>query len=645
MKRICIYLTYDKQKIIDQYIGYMLKELRSCVDYLVVVCNNKEIIFGSDILEENADQIFYRENIGFDAGGFKDALCYFLGWEKVRQYEELVLVNDSMFGPFRAMQDIFSEMDRKTADFWGLARHGENRTSSLGHVYEHIQSFFIVIRTKMLHSKQFEEFWSQLPYFTVFSDVIKHYEIAFTKFFSDLGYSYIALADTAVNDSDNGLYNYPQYRYIPFEMIKKRNFPFLKKRPLTGITHHAQTQENFRRAIDYIDWETNYDVNLIWDNIIRCSNIADLQRIFHLQYIISSDRRQGVLSKVIIVVSVSHKESAEYVLEYIQEIGQNEVFLITAQSEEYLEVYKNLGLKCIVLEAREFSGLLDMLSGYDFVCILHDMDLTSDDRPGYVGKSYFFTVWENLLKDKEYILGILDCFSKESRLGLLMPPQPNFGDYFGEYGRGWNGKLETVMKVIKKLNLNCQVSELSPPFRITDNVWIRGCILKKIATMDKADFETLPYIWGYLAQDLKYYSGIVESAEYASINEVNLQFYLQDATYQIRKYGNDFSNFKEMKNNTRIEALQAFCIKYPKVFVYGAGDMANRYSAFIPNIEAYVVSDGKEKADKLYGISIKFLSEIQVPDNWGMVVCVDDKNQLQVMPMLKKYGIKNCFYI
>ena len=113
MKRICIYLTYDKQKIIDQYIGYMLKELRSCVDYLVVVCNNKEIIFGSDILEENADQIFYRENIGFDAGGFKDALCYFLGWEKVRQYEELVLVNDSMFGPFRAMQDIFSRHSHK----------------------------------------------------------------------------------------------------------------------------------------------------------------------------------------------------------------------------------------------------------------------------------------------------------------------------------------------------------------------------------------------------------------------------------------------------------------------------------------------------------------------------------------------------
>ena len=93
MKRICIYLTYDKEGIIDKYIGYMLKELKTCVTNLVVVCNEIEVAKGKDILEEYADAIFYRENIGFDAGGFKDALCGFLGWKKVFQYDELVLVN------------------------------------------------------------------------------------------------------------------------------------------------------------------------------------------------------------------------------------------------------------------------------------------------------------------------------------------------------------------------------------------------------------------------------------------------------------------------------------------------------------------------------------------------------------------------
>ena len=64
MKRLCIYLAYDKQSIIDKYIGYMLKEIKTCVNRLVVVCNQMEVVRGLDILECYADEIFYRENIG-----------------------------------------------------------------------------------------------------------------------------------------------------------------------------------------------------------------------------------------------------------------------------------------------------------------------------------------------------------------------------------------------------------------------------------------------------------------------------------------------------------------------------------------------------------------------------------------------------
>lgn len=645
MKRICIYLTYDKEKKVDKYIGYMLKELRTCTDYLAVVCNYEEIFCGAEILEENADVVFYRENKGFDAGGFKDALCRFLGWDEIEQYDQLILVNDSMFGPFRPMKDIFSEMDRRPADFWGLAKHGENRTSSLGYIAEHIQSFFIVIRFKMLHSIQFREFWNQLPYFTSFSETIKKYEILFTKYFSELGFTYDSLAETQVNDSENGIYNYAQYGYIPYEMIKKRNFPFLKRQPLRGITQYYQTQESFRRAIDYIDKQTDYDVNLIWDNIIRTFNISDLQRSLHLQYIISPEQREGTLEKTAIIIFVSHQESLESILEYIAATEYNEIFYIVSKQEEYLENYRKQGLKCINLEAVKFSQLAAFLSGYSFVCFLHDTDLTTDNRPGYIGKSYFFHIWDNLLKNRNHVLGIIDYFFQEPRLGLLMPPQPNFGDYFGEYGKGWNGKWDSVSKLVKRLRIHCQISRQSAPFRVTDNLWIRGCILKRIAGFNEMEIELLPYLWGYLAQDAGYYSGIVESLEYTSMNEVNLQHYLQETASQIRRYGNNFRNFREMKENMLVHALQEFCRQYEKIFVYGAGDMARRYSAFIPNIETYVVSDGMEKEEELYGIPIRFLSHIQVSDCCGMVLCLDDKNQAEVMPLLEKQGIKKYFCI
>lgn len=114
MKRLGIYLVYDNENIINPYIEYMLKELKTCLSHPVVVCNMGKVDHGKEILEQYGDEIFFRDNIGFDAGGFKDALCSFLGWEKVLQYEELVLVNDSMYGPFCPHERDFRSNGKKT---------------------------------------------------------------------------------------------------------------------------------------------------------------------------------------------------------------------------------------------------------------------------------------------------------------------------------------------------------------------------------------------------------------------------------------------------------------------------------------------------------------------------------------------------
>ncbi len=47
MERICIYVTYDPEGIVDGYISYILKELKTCIECLIVVSNNGEIVCGS----------------------------------------------------------------------------------------------------------------------------------------------------------------------------------------------------------------------------------------------------------------------------------------------------------------------------------------------------------------------------------------------------------------------------------------------------------------------------------------------------------------------------------------------------------------------------------------------------------------------
>ncbi|GFI46431.1 hypothetical protein IMSAGC019_01745 [Lachnospiraceae bacterium] len=645
MKRICIYVTYDKYNVVDHYIGYMLGELRTCCEYLAVVCNNDvKLINGSDILKQYADDIFYRENRGFDVGGFKDALCSILDKRKILGYDELVLVNDSMFGPFRPMKEIFKEMEERKADFWGAAIHGEGESDFLGKITEHVQTYFMVIRSDLLHCNQFWEYWEKMPYCKTFKDAIRQHEMRFTSYFSKLGYCYSALADTQINDS---VHNFTQYVYLSYELIKKRYFPFLKRQQIAYNTLKKQTQENLRLAIDYIDKETDYNVNLIWDNLIRTFNIADLQRSFHLQYIIPSHIHctLGVAgeNRIAVIIFIAYRTSAEYVLEYLQRLPNQVVICIASEYDEYLKGYRQKGFMCRKIHWKQRMELLIEFCDMDYLCVLHDADMTSDLQPSYIGKSYFYNIWENMIKNEKHVAGIIEQFVSESRLGFLTPPQANFAGYFGDYGREWDENFIPVKRIAERLHLTCQMSEEIPPFQIADNFWIRGHILEKVKDFQKRDFPYLPYLWSFFAQDAGYYSGIVESAEYASMNEVNMQYYLNQIAYQIRMQFGDFKLFSDMKNNITLKALQSFCINYSKLYIYGAGEMAQKYKNYVPGLIAYVISDNQKKVDNIEGIPVIYLSQMKRSEDCGVVLCLNKRNQQQVIPLLKKYGVYNYF--
>ena len=638
MKRLCIYLTYDKEKIIDKYIGYMLNELKTCAAQLVVVCNMREVVRGKRSLENYADEIFYRENSGFDAGGFKDALCNYLGWDKVYEYDELILVNDSIFGPFKPMKCIFAEMDNYKVDFWGLAAHGECGEE----IPKHIQTYFIVVRTKMLHDISFKMYWENMPFYTTFSEVVYQHEVKFTSYFERMGYVFEVLADTKINDSKIApLNNYMQYAFISYELIKKRNFPFLKKQQLAYNILSLQTQENLYQAIHYVDKYTDYDVELIWENIIRTLNMADLQRSLHLQYIISSGEKEPTgKHSIIIVICAEHKEAAAYVMDYVESLGQESGLFIQIISEnsEIIEFYKTHAQVENRLTFKEHLNIFE-LSQYDLVCVLHDADLTSDVRPSYNGKSYFYCIWENLFRDKNHILGIVEKFEQENRLGFLAPPEPNFADYFGQLGNGWGDRYEKIKGVSERLQLQCPISEETPPFCITEDFWIRGSILQCLEKISPEEISCLPYLWSYFAQHMGYYSGIVESTDYASMNEVNMQYYLNEIADQVKRKIGSFKDFDEMGVKIASIALNLFCENHPRLLIYGAGYYAKIYKSFLLKAEACIVSDGQKRAEFFEGIPIRYLKEIRNPEECGVVVCVNKKNQKQVIPFLRQYGI------
>ena len=50
-------------------------------------------------------------------------------------------------------------------------------------IYTCIQSYFLVIRKKMLHSNEFYSYWESMPYYDEFMEVVNKFEKKFAYFF------------------------------------------------------------------------------------------------------------------------------------------------------------------------------------------------------------------------------------------------------------------------------------------------------------------------------------------------------------------------------------------------------------------------------------------------------------------------------
>ena len=118
MKRAGIYFFYDKDGIVDSYVPYFINGLHEVVDYIVVVVNGKLNAEGRKVLSECADDLFVRENVGFDAWAYKDAIEY-IGWDQLLAFDELVLANFTIFGPVFPFGEVFDRMDKIECDFGG----------------------------------------------------------------------------------------------------------------------------------------------------------------------------------------------------------------------------------------------------------------------------------------------------------------------------------------------------------------------------------------------------------------------------------------------------------------------------------------------------------------------------------------------
>ena len=145
MKRLLIFSFYDKDGIVDQYILFLLRGLKQVVNELIVVINGMLKDEEEKKIVTLTNHILKRKNVGYDAGAYADVILNFLGKEELKKWDELVLCNDTFYGPFVPFEYIFNKMNLGKVDFWGL-NYVENNITN------HIQSYFLVFKKRIIES-------------------------------------------------------------------------------------------------------------------------------------------------------------------------------------------------------------------------------------------------------------------------------------------------------------------------------------------------------------------------------------------------------------------------------------------------------------------------------------------------------------
>lgn len=270
MKRLGIYFFYDKDGVVDEYIPFFLRQLKPFVSELCIVVNGLLSDEGRAKLAPLCEQLLVRQNKGFDAWAYKDAIALY-GYDKLAEYDELLLCNYTFFGPFYPLQKLFDDMDKKQCDWWSLFRWYE----PVPVAYQHIPSFWTVYRKSLLKSPAFQEFWETLRAVNSYGDSTICYEQRQAPYYDAKGFACATWID---HHKYKAMWNNSWPMSQADRLVIEDKCPFIKRRCFfveEGLMPEGRVALS---VLPYLREHTHYDMHLIWDNLKRTQNLAALSR-------------------------------------------------------------------------------------------------------------------------------------------------------------------------------------------------------------------------------------------------------------------------------------------------------------------------------------------------------------------------------
>ncbi len=265
-ERIGVLALYAGDGYIDKYKYVLIESLTVYFEKFIVVINGKASAECVKNIKLYVDEVFSRPNMGYDIGAYKDTLLNYLCDEDWRKWKELVLLNDTFYGPLNSWNHVFSIMEERENDFWGLGEHLGGK-----YIAPHIQSFFTAYKQNILLSPIFWDFWRGLRYPKTRKEAIEGFELSFTGAMKKQGFledSYMR----AFGSKFTLQYGRSAYLSDAYELVRDIKFPIVKFRLFSPVYY-----EEAEKVLQYIKNNCDYDLKLIYVHIDRLEKAGEIR--------------------------------------------------------------------------------------------------------------------------------------------------------------------------------------------------------------------------------------------------------------------------------------------------------------------------------------------------------------------------------
>ncbi len=552
-RRVVFYFVYDLRGEIDDYIPYKLRSLRPFADHIFVVVNGKLTAEGRRSLEDVADTVYQRENTGFDVWAYKLALEEF-GADQLAEYDELILMNCTWFGPVQPFEPVFERMNALEVDFWGMTDHDRvtpNPFTLVGTLRPHIQSHWIAVRRSLFQSAAWHSYWIEMPMITSYTESIVHHESRFTHHFESRNFTKALAFPKEDYPSQNPA-------FLSARSLLEDGCPVLKRRPFFHSPLYLDREAVIGRWILEEVASYGYPMELIWQNLARNTRPKVLNTNASMLEILPETTEDYDAEKPLRIAAIVHifyEDMTDELIDRLSTLPSPVDLYVTTTTEEKAAVIRE------TIERREISllqksdvrvlpsnrgrdlsgffiGARDVLrSGkYDLIVKIHSKK-TVQQTPN-AGDFFKRQQLENLLNSPGYTANVISLFQKEPGLGLVFPPMIHIG--YPTAGHAWFLNREPAQELCERLGIDVPLDDVSPlaPYgsmfiarpealrRLTDVGWQYDEYASKTDYGDGTLAHVQERIFVYAAGELGYHARTVANAHYAAISHTFLEYKL-----------------------------------------------------------------------------------------------------------------------